>query len=238
MNDERRFYGSLARGAWRRAAILPLRVPLKSARKGKKKTNFLRKIEAAKPPKEESMLYLIRHGESEYNRRGLLCGRHDSPLTDNGRAAAVRAGEQLKDIPLDAAFCSPLRRAKETCRLVLSAHGSPVPEITEDRRIIERNFGYFEGKPLDGTPDIDRRWDVHFDGSVYGMESLESMVARVRSFLQDLKERFSGKNVLAVSHNGTIRAFRLLLENYPPLGQLDSIAPLGIGNAQILCLPF
>lgn len=184
------------------------------------------------------MLYLIRHGESEYNRLGLLCGRHDSPLTDNGRAAAVRAGEQLKDIPLDAAFCSPLRRAKETCRLVLSAHGGPVPEITEDRRIIERNFGYFEGKPLDGTPDIDRRWDVHFDGSVYGMESLESMVERVRSFLQDLKEHFSGKNVLAVSHNGTIRAFRLLLENYPPLGQLDSIASLGIGNAQILCLPF
>lgn len=183
------------------------------------------------------MLYLIRHGESEYNRLGLLCGRHDSALTEQGKNAAKLAGEQLKDIRFDAAFCSPLVRAEETCRLVLSVNRGPVPEIIKDQRIIERSFGDFEAKPLADTPDIDRRWDVRFDAASRHMESLEHMVERVRSFIQFLQSRYAGENVLAVSHNGTIRAFRLILEQYPPLDQLDSIAPLGIGNAQILRLP-
>lgn len=64
-------------------------------------------------------LYLVRHGQSEGNVRDLWYGRNDLPLTDLGRQQAFQVGEKLKNIPLAAAYISPLQRAAETARIAL-----------------------------------------------------------------------------------------------------------------------
>lgn len=66
-------------------------------------------------------LYIIRHGETRLNALGCLQGWTDKPLNQNGKDLAVITGEALKDIPFDLVITSPLKRARETGELAVSA---------------------------------------------------------------------------------------------------------------------
>ena len=78
-------------------------------------------------------LYLVRHGETEWNKERRLQGQADVALDDFGRQLAVETGEALQDIPFDVCFTSPLKRAKETAELFLA--GKDVPIIEDIRRV-------------------------------------------------------------------------------------------------------
>ncbi len=71
-------------------------------------------------------LYLVRHGETESNRRGLALGRDDVPLNEHGVWQAERVGRALASEPLVAAYSSPLRRALDTAGAVAGHHGREV----------------------------------------------------------------------------------------------------------------
>ena len=85
-------------------------------------------------------LYLIRHGETDYNKQKKNQGQIDVPLNEYGRELAVKTREGLFNIPFDLCLCSPLGRARETAELVLE--GRNVPVII-DERIIEVSFGSY-----------------------------------------------------------------------------------------------
>ena len=65
------------------------------------------------------IIYLMRHGQTDWNIRHLFQGRTDIPLNENGRYVAELTRDGLKDVKFDVAFCSPLCRAKETAQIVL-----------------------------------------------------------------------------------------------------------------------
>lgn len=88
------------------------------------------------------MLYIMRHGRTDWNVRQKLQGRTDIPLNDEGRAMAEKAREEYRETPLDLCYCSPLSRAEETARIVLT--GRDIPIIRDDR-LREMSFGAFEG---------------------------------------------------------------------------------------------
>ena len=90
-------------------------------------------------------LYLMRHGQTEWNRIRKLQGRTDIPLNANGRYVAELTAKGLWDIPFDVAFVSPLARARETAEIILRDRHVP---IIVDERIIEVDFGRYEGKSL------------------------------------------------------------------------------------------
>ena len=71
-------------------------------------------------------LYLIRHGETEYNKLKKNQGQIDIPLNEYGRELARKTGEGLADVPFDLCFCSPLSRAKETAELILVGRNVPI----------------------------------------------------------------------------------------------------------------
>ena len=77
------------------------------------------------------MLYIMRHGRTDWNDRHKLQGRTDVPLNEEGRRMAEKAAEEYRDIPLDVCWCSPLIRARETAEIVL--RGRDVPILTDDR---------------------------------------------------------------------------------------------------------
>ena len=77
------------------------------------------------------MLYIMRHGRTDWNERQKLQGRTDIPLNDEGRRMAEKAREEIRDIPLDFCYCSPLLRAYETARIVLA--GRDIPVIRDGR---------------------------------------------------------------------------------------------------------
>ena len=88
------------------------------------------------------MLYIIRHGKTEWNERHKLQGRTDIPLNEDGRLMAEKAAEECRDIHFDVCYCSPLIRARETAEILL--RGRDVPIIADDR-LMEMCFGCFEG---------------------------------------------------------------------------------------------
>lgn len=89
------------------------------------------------------MLYIMRHGETDWNVERRLQGRTDVPLNDNGRAMAAAAREEYKDVHLDVCYCSPLRRARETADILLKDRNIP---ILYDDRLMEMGFGECEGE--------------------------------------------------------------------------------------------
>ena len=77
------------------------------------------------------MLYIMRHGKTDWNLKYKLQGKTDIPLNDMGRQMAEEAHERYKDVHFDVCYCSPLRRARETAEIVLS--GRDIPMIIDDR---------------------------------------------------------------------------------------------------------
>ncbi|MBO4900217.1 MAG: histidine phosphatase family protein [Lachnospiraceae bacterium] len=150
------------------------------------------------------MLYIIRHGLTDWNSKYKLQGQTDIPLNDEGRAMARKAHEECRNVRFDICFCSPLIRARETADILLE--GRDVP-IYYDDRLKEMYFGDYEG--IENSFSIpDCPINVFFkDPANYtdppgGAESLDDLFARTGEFLDEkvyplLNE---GKDVLIVGH--------------------------------------
>lgn len=150
------------------------------------------------------MLYIMRHGKTDWNERRKLQGITDIPLNDSGRQMAKEAAEEYKDVHFDICFCSPLVRAKETAKILLE--GRDVPIVFDDR-LKEMGFGTFEG--VENCFDIpDSPIKVFFfhpedyNVPVEGGESLDLVFERVKDFLDEtaLPLVEAGKDVLIVAH--------------------------------------
>ena len=139
-------------------------------------------------------------------------GRIDVPLNDFGIKIAKETGRALKDIKFDAAYSSPLIRAVETVRLVLSESGNQDVEILKDERLKEANLGDWEGKRVkNGKCEIDpQKKAVFFENPfkldrIPGGESAFEVCARTQEFIKELAKR-EYKNVLVSTHGFAVRA--------------------------------
>lgn len=92
------------------------------------------------------IIYLFRHGETDWNKARRLQGQSDVPLNEFGRELAVKTAAALKDVSFDAAFSSPLDRAMETAKTLLGDRDVP---LVADDRLREFNFGAGEGERFD-----------------------------------------------------------------------------------------
>ena len=148
-------------------------------------------------------IYLIRHGETDWNAAARLMSRTDRPLNDVGEAQASALAAQLADLRWDRAFTSPLVRARRTAELVLAARGD-APALKRDDRLVEMDFGPYEGwtdaeVEADPVAAISRR-----DGTgLPGGETQALVEARARAFWADIAE-LPGRT-LVVSHGRTLR---------------------------------
>lgn len=145
------------------------------------------------------MLYLIRHGQTEGNAAKLLQGRRNVPLNDTGIHQAQDAGKRLSGagIRFSRVYTSPLDRAAHTGRLV--AEGV---EQVIDERLIEMEYGPYEGMSLaDPAPEVLEFFkDFAHNPAPEGMEPLADVVARLGSFLEDVREVALHKNALVCTH--------------------------------------
>ena len=91
-------------------------------------------------------IYVIRHGETLLNYKGVLQGWLDVSLNEKGKEEARKTGEELKGIIFKKAFSSPLIRAKETTKIILEASGNLTTPLRLENRIKEINFGEYEGQ--------------------------------------------------------------------------------------------
>lgn len=89
-------------------------------------------------------VYLVRHGETIFNAKGVVQGQSDSPLTQAGQFGAIELGKKFRQLPIDQAYVSDLRRAQETLQLMLAEHPNPAP-VQVKPAFREYNFGLYEG---------------------------------------------------------------------------------------------
>jgi broad specificity phosphatase PhoE len=157
------------------------------------------------------MIYLLRHGQTEFNRAGRYQGALDSPLTEMGRAQAAGMGARLRALIEEPASwllqSSPLGRARETAEIVSGALG--INEIAIEPRLREITLGKWDGMTMD---DIDAQFPGALDGAkryewmfrAPGGESYAAMCARLTAWLDEA--RADPRPRIAVSHGVAGRA--------------------------------
>ena len=164
-------------------------------------------------------LILVRHGETEWNKKGLIQGGTDVPLNATGRVQALAVVDSLQNITHSAIVSSPLARAAETARIIADAlHHS---EISFEDDLVEQGHGEAEGTPWASLED---RFP---NGKIPGFEPHTTLAERAFAALSRVAERHPSGTVIVVTHGALINAmtFRAV--------QLPELYPGSVGNCSI-----
>lgn len=161
-------------------------------------------------------LYIIRHGETDWNTQKRLQGHSDIELNDYGRELAYITSEALKEVEFDVIYSSPLIRAYETATILKRDRAI---EIIKDDRLKEMCFGEYEGKI---TTTLPKEFWNFFDAPekfepTIGGESYEEVIARCKDFVDDIVVPASRRynRILVVAHGALNRGMMLYLNNQP-----------------------
>ncbi len=148
------------------------------------------------------LIYVIRHGETDWNVAKRLQGREDIPLNETGIKQAEECANVLKQVKLDAIITSPLKRASKMSEVIQKYH--PGVPLIKDERFIERDFGIMSGMTYEQRQAYEK---AH--GLKGTEESVESLQIRIAQGMEAYKQ--AGYHAIAiVSHGGTIN--RLLYD--------------------------
>lgn len=172
------------------------------------------------PLDSPTTLYLVRHGETKYNRHGIMQGGGiDSTLNRTGRKQARALAQRFAPENIDALYSSTLRRAKETAEIFAGVH-EPLTR-TYLRSLREMDWGMFEGR----EPSVERDAAVdvlkaawrngRYDRGLEGGESIREVQDRARRALEHILFREAGRTALVVTHGRYLRVLlATLLDDY------------------------
>lgn len=173
-------------------------------------------------------LYIVRHGQTDWNARGLLQGQSDIPMNNEGIKQAKMLSKNLQDIKFDAIFSSDLVRAKRTAEIIAFERKMAVATT---KLLRERRYGKFEGKPYRMMHQFHNTWEklskqersrLRAD---QGYETDEEAVSRFITFIREVSTVHLGKTILIVAHGGIMRAFlNHLSDNTYLTGSISNLA--------------
>lgn len=154
-------------------------------------------------------LYLLRHGETDWNKEWRLQGFSDISLNEKGIAQAKEAAQRYADFHFDVIISSPLQRALNTARIIAEPHGL---SVQTDNRLREICLGDLEGKTVEETDKEtelkNARMNFFDHPELYvptgDGESFEQLDERCRSFLEDLKKKYDAKSCILISGHGAL----------------------------------
>ncbi len=153
-------------------------------------------------------IYVIRHGRTAWNEKGLMQGKSNISLSPDGKKEALEIREKLSDVSFDICITSPLKRTIETANIVVNNKC----KIVTDDLLIERDLGAFEGMKYEEYSKHNY-WDYKLNNDYNGVEKVKDVLKRTKKFLDKLKKE-NYKNVLIVSHAATIRAINFNINGY------------------------
>ncbi len=183
----------------------------------------------------ETHLYLVRHGETEYNRQHIVQGRGvDVPLNDTGRAQARALALRAAGLGLDAVLASTLTRARETAAIVAEAVG--IADIAHYADLEEQSSAVYEGTPA--TPQLkeasnsmrDRWLGGDYGYAVEGGESILDVQRRGLAAIDHIVAHHAGRRVMVVTHG---RFLRILLASLLPEYGLPRMESLKHRNTSV-----
>ncbi len=170
------------------------------------------------------MIYVVRHGETDWNAINKVLGRTDIPLNGKGMEQAKELARSLKDMKIDVFLCSPLSRARQTADAISSETGI---RYKIDDRLIEQDFGRFEG--VDRSDMEYQAAKREYFARYPGGESFFDIAARIFPLIKEL----DGSNALLVTHGGVCRIIRSYFED---MGN-EEFVRFSQGNCEIRMYP-
>lgn len=160
------------------------------------------------------MIYIVRHGQTDWNVEGRYQGRIDIELNEVGIKQAETIHKELKNIKFDKVFSSPLKRAYKTAEIICDNN------IIKDERLIERCNGELEGKLKTEIKE-----EIDFNDPLetrLGIESIVDFRKRIKDFFEDITNNYKGKNILIVTHAGVSIYAKCFFEGEPSDGDFSS----------------
>lgn len=176
-------------------------------------------------------IYLLRHGETDWNKKRLLQGHTDTLLNEKGRQQVEETARKLADlgISMDAIVASPLKRAKESAQIAACVLDYPQEKIVVEELLIERGFGVGEGMLLMQMKEKYPGQDCP------GMESHAALVARAGLALQKITERFGDEHCILLAAHGAILFALLEAASEEPIPYQGQAACLKQGSLYRVC---
>lgn len=155
--------------------------------------------------KSNCVLYLVRHGQTDWNIKKLIQGHKDIPLNETGRHQAFKIWHELKEINFDSIYSSDLKRASQTAEIIARKRNL---KVTLSEELRERDFGVFVGKTFVGEKNLMKLIEklersVEIDSRI---ENDKNLLKRLIGNLRNIVKNNKNKTVLVVTHAGTIRA--------------------------------
>ena len=157
-------------------------------------------------------IYLVRHGQTDWNKNNLMQGQTDVELNETGESQAIQTAQKLKDFQFSLIYSSPLKRTIRTANII---KGNSNLDIILDERLKERSFGDFEGQ---NNVDFKKYWNYKANLSDNKVEPIQLLFRRVYIFLEELEKKYKNNdiNILLVSHNGTSLAISSIINGAVP----------------------
>ncbi|MDR1563872.1 MAG: histidine phosphatase family protein [Oscillospiraceae bacterium] len=178
-------------------------------------------------------IYALRHGQTDWNAANRIQGRTDIPLNEAGRKQAAEAAAAISG-SVDAVISSQLVRAVETAAIIAEAKGLSRDDIIIDERLMERNFGDYEGLPVSSVDVFAlRRYTDNLP--IPNGEAMGDVVERVFECLDELLPSLAGKNVLIVAHGHVMRPISWYFEGLPEIGREVNIET---HNCKLWCFDY
>lgn len=160
-------------------------------------------------------IYVIRHGQTNANVKNIFNGHYDEDINETGIEQAKCVKEYINKERFDLIISSPLIRAIHTSNIVNERN---VPMIIDDR-IIERNMGDLTLKSKE-VPNKLELWNYYARPNINNLETIPQIFIRVENFLNELKEKYSNKKVLIVTHAYVTRAISIYFKGIPKDGNV------------------
>jgi len=181
-----------------------------------------------------SILVLVRHGQSIWNKENKFTGWVNVDLAEKGISEAEKAGELLKNYHFDAAYSSVLLRANRTLDIILEKIGQQNIPLTRDEALNERMYGDLQGLDKDevrkkyGDEQV-KIWRRSFDIAPPNGESLKDTAERVIPYYEQhiAPQLKAGKNIIIAAHGNSLRALIMHIEGLSPNEILSVEIPTG-----------
>ena len=164
------------------------------------------------------ILYLVRHGQTEKNKYGLVQGQTETDLSVEGIEDAKKLQELVSSLNIDVVISSPLRRARQTAKIITN---NKYP-INIDDRIIERDWGFCEGANINDVDTV-KCWNFYINTSENKIECVQDFMKRINEFIEEIRIKYKDKNVLVVTHSAVLRAMHYAINGIPEDGDMSKI---------------
>lgn len=154
-------------------------------------------------------IYIMRHGETIWNHKGIIQGRSSNRLSNKGKEQVNIQSNNFKDIDFDLIISSPVFRAVQTSKIMQKNQDC---KVLKNEKITEIDQGVFAKRLKSSMTEQDWK-NYHSKSKEFGLETNDEIFLRVKSFAEEIKEKYKNKTILVVTHRAIAKLLLNILRN-------------------------